>query len=67
MAKNELEELRVYWANKYPNVDICFYPVTGDDRYRGRMTAHNGSFDLEASTIGELISQGEIFLRAYKL
>ena len=66
MAQSELDELRQYWSDKYPNVEVCFYPEASDNKYRGRMSAYNKSLDLEASTIGELISQGESFLRAHK-
>lgn len=63
MIATELQEIRDYWNKKYPNIDITLYPRPDDGKYRGRMTSHNSSFDLEADTVGELISQGESFLR----
>ena len=48
---------------KYPHVSITLYPKLENSKYRGKMMTHNESHDLEADTIGELISQGENFLR----
>jgi len=48
---------------KYPRVTITLYPKHDDGKYRGKMITHNESFDLQADTIGELINQGESFLR----
>lgn len=66
MAQTELEELRTYWSNKYPNVEVWFYPPLEDGKFRGRMRNAEGFFDLQADTIGELINQGEAFLRKTK-
>lgn len=67
MAQTELEELRKYWTDKYPHIEVCFYPRGENDKYRGKMRSVEGTFDLEASTIGELIGQGESFIRAVKV
>jgi hypothetical protein len=63
MEVTDFQEIKEYWTNKYPNVAITLYPTHGDGKYRGKMMTHNESFDLQADTIGELISQGESFLR----
>ncbi len=63
MEATELQEIKDYWTTKYPHVAITFYPQHDDGKYRGKMLTHNESFDLQADTIGDLISQGESFLR----
>lgn len=63
MIATELQEIRDYWMKKYPNIDITLYPRFENGKYCGRMNTHNSSFDLQADTVGELISQGESFLR----
>lgn len=67
MAQTELDEIKDYWTQKYPTVAITLYPKQDDGKLRGRMMTHNDSFDLQADTIGEFISQGESFLRKVKL
>jgi hypothetical protein len=66
MARTELIDLMEYWTKKYPNIHVSIYPHTEGQKYFGRMTTHSTSFDLSADTIGELISQGESFLRTVK-
>jgi hypothetical protein len=66
MDSTELQEIKDYWTKKYPHVAITLYPKYDDSKYRGKMMTHNESFDLQADTIGELISQGESFLRKVK-
>jgi hypothetical protein len=63
MEEMELKEIREYWTNKYPQIGITLYGKSGNGKYCGRMMTHNSSLDLSADTIGELISQGESFLR----
>ncbi len=63
MKSTELREIREYWANKYPNVDVTLYTNEDGTKYLGKMITSNCSFDLHADTIGDLISQGESFLR----
>ena len=63
MEVTELKEIKLYWANKYPHISISLYPKVDNGKYCGKMMTHNSSFDLNADTIGELISQGESFLR----
>lgn len=66
MAATDLQEIKDYWTKKYPNVAITLYPEHGDGKYRGMMMTYNQRFDLQADTIGELINQGESFLRKVK-
>lgn len=66
MSATDLQEIKDYWTKKYSNVAITLYPTHGDGKYRGKMMTHNESFDLQADTIGEFISQGESFLRKVK-
>jgi len=63
MEATELQEIKDFWMGKYPRVTITLYPKHDDGKYRGKMITHNESFDLQADTIGELINQGESFLR----
>ncbi len=62
----ELEELKDYWAKKYPHISVTLYPRFENGKYCGKMMTHNSSIDLSADTIGELISQGESFLRTVR-
>lgn len=59
----ELEEIKDYWTKKYPNIYITLYSNEDGDKFFGKMMAAEVSLDLNADTIGELISQGESFLR----
>ncbi len=59
----ELQEIKDYWTHKYPTIFITLYSNEDGTRYFGKMMAHDCSIDLSADTIGELISQGEGFLR----
>lgn len=63
MEATELKEIKDYWTNKYPHVSITLFPKGDGSKYCGKMMTHNSSFDLNADTIGELIGQGESFLR----
>lgn len=63
MESTELNQIKQYWVNKYPNIDITLYPHVEGDKFFGKMMAHDCSFDINADTIGELITQGENFLR----
>jgi len=63
MIATELKEIKEYWDNKYPHVLVTLYPSHGDGKHRGKMIGPNGTVDLSADTIGELICQGEQFLR----
>lgn len=63
MTVTDLREIRDYWAKKYPTVLITLWANQDKDKFYGRMSSHNSSINLEASTIGELIGQGEMFLR----
>ena len=66
MEVTELQEIKDYWMGKYPHITVMFYPRAENGKYCGKMMAYNESFDLRADTIGELISQGESFLRRMK-
>ena len=59
----ELKELEEYWNGKYSNVSVSLWSNTEGDKYFGKMMGASESIDLFASTIGDLISQGEAFLR----
>jgi len=63
MAQTDLQEINDYWVKKYPRVAITLYPRFSNGDYCGKMSTYNSSFDLQANTIGELINQGESFLR----
>lgn len=63
MEQTELEEIRDYWMAKYPHVTIMLYPRAENGKYGGKMMTHSSTFDLQADTIGDLINQGESFLR----
>lgn len=61
MFATELKEIKEYWTTKYPHVQVVLFE--GSDKYFGKMSSHNRNLDLEAFTIGDLINQGENFLR----
>lgn len=62
----ELQDIRQYWAKKYPGVDVMLWENASDVKYFGKMISYESSFDLKADSIGELINLGESFLRKYK-
>jgi len=59
----ELEEIVQFWQNKYPTMVVHIWPHQEGEKYRGKMICPNENHDLCADTIGELIAQGEAFLR----
>lgn len=63
MIATELMEIKEYWSKKYPNVVITLFPNHEGNRYFGKMMGAKETVDLSANTIGELINQGEAFLR----
>lgn len=63
MESQDLQDLKDFWTKKYPHIGITLYPIHSDGKYRGKMMTDNESFNLLADTIGELIGQGESFLR----
>lgn len=63
MPVTELQELKDYWTKKYPNIYITLFANEDGTKLFGKMMAHDCSLDLNADTVGELISQGEVFLR----
>lgn len=66
MELTELEEIKQYWAVKYPRVDVTLWVNDKGCKYQGKISSYETSLDLRADTIGELINQGESFLRKYK-
>ena len=56
-------ELKSYWEKKYPTVLTTLWNNQAGDKYFGLMSSAEHHVDLSADTIGELISQGEAFLR----
>jgi hypothetical protein len=63
MQSTELKELSEYWTKKYPHVTTTLWENKSMSKYFGKMRTQDSCQDLSADTIGELISQGEIFLR----
>jgi hypothetical protein len=63
MKVTDLQEIKDYWNKKYPHVEISIYKTYEGDRYFGRMMKATASVFLNASSIGDLINQGENFLR----
>lgn len=66
MIAAELQEIKSYWNKKYPTIFITLYANESGDKFFGKMMGAEDNVDLSASTIGELISQGEAFLRKIK-
>lgn len=66
MELTELEEIKQYWTFKYPRVDVRLWSNDKGTKYQGKISSYETSLDLRADTIGELINQGESFLRKYK-
>lgn len=63
MVSTELMEIKEYWNKKYPTVHVTLFPNQAGDRFFGKMMGAKEAIDLSADTIGELINQGEAFLR----
>lgn len=63
MSSIELKELQEFWDKKYPHIFITLWEDPTRGTYLGKMRTQNSCQDLSASTIGELISQGEAYLR----
>lgn len=63
MMARELKEIKDYWNKKYPNVIITLFPHQEGDKFFGNMMGGTEKAHISAHTIGELISQGEAFLR----
>lgn len=63
MAKTELEEIKEYWNKKYPQVVITLFSDDSKKKYFGKMTSYDSFINIQAETIGDLINQGENFLR----
>lgn len=62
----DLEELKDYWATKYPYVTVNLWEHQDSHKFHGQMYMGSLNTNLCADTIGELISQGEVFLRKTK-
>lgn len=65
MLIRELQDIKDYWMNKYPNINVGLWSNEDNTEYYGLMTGCDSTVDLKAKTIGELISQGESFLRKF--
>lgn len=63
-SMTDLEELKDYWIGKYPHVNVNLWHQQDINKYWGIMFMESAKANLCADTIGELISQGEIFLRS---
>jgi hypothetical protein len=63
MSATDLKQIKDYWNNKYPQVQVILWSDAEQDKYFGKMMAHNRNLDIEACTVGELINKGEFFLR----
>lgn len=66
MAETELEEIRRFWEKRYPNIEVTLYANEAGDKYFGRMRGAESTVELTADTIGDLIGQGEAFLRTLR-
>lgn len=66
MAETELKDIRKYWEEKYPHVFISLWANEDNTKYFGKMMSHDKSVDLNAESIGSLITVGENFLRGIK-
>jgi hypothetical protein len=63
----DLKEVQIYWQKKYPKVHVTLWENEEGSEFYGVMMGPNESSNLKASTIGELIAQGEIFLRTLRI
>jgi predicted RNA-binding protein (virulence factor B family) len=63
MVAIELQELREYWEKKYPRLNIKLYSDDEGTRFYGMMRSRDFWAEIRAHSMGELISQGEDFLR----
>ena len=59
----ELKEMKEYWKKKYPHVHVTLWNNHDETEFFGKIIAHQSSIDLKTQSIGELINQGELFLR----
>jgi hypothetical protein len=59
----DLKEIKDYWYKKYPLVSVTLWANEAGDKYFGRMVSPERKEDLAANTLGQLIAQGEAFLR----
>lgn len=63
MEATELQEIKDYWKRKYPHVLVNLWINKEGDKYFGMMMAGDQDVHLASDTFGELINQGEKFLR----
>lgn len=63
MKVTELQEIKEYWEDKYPQVQVNLWMNEDSGKYFGMMRGRITSMDLSADTIGDLIAQGESYLR----
>lgn len=65
MIATDLKEIKDYWNKKYPTILVTLWSDEEANKYFGKMVTHNTTVDLRANTVGELINQGEFFLRRF--
>lgn len=59
----DLKDLTAYWNRKYPSVTVRLWDNPSANQFLGQMISYKETFILNAKTMGDLISQGEAFLR----
>lgn len=59
----DLKEIKDYWDKKYPHVTVTLWCNQKQTKYFGLMSGIKTHADFSADTVGELIAQGESFLR----
>lgn len=63
MVNEELQEIRLMWQQKYPEVFITLWANEDSTHFYGKMACREKVKDLNADSIAALISVGEEFLR----
>ena len=58
-----LKELKLYWSKKYPTILITLWEDAVKGIYVGRLQSNKEQSVIKSDSIGDLISQGESFLR----
>lgn len=63
MLSTELDDIKTYWLNKYPFIEVKLWNNEDETKYFGQMIKHDSNINFQADTVGELINLGEQFLR----
>lgn len=66
MQSKDLIEIKTYWNKKYPHINVKLYDDGKGTEFFGNIVHAGESINLSANTIGELIAQGENFIRRRK-